>query len=105
MPTSSIESKYCGLSVQNVPTVPQVLGAQTMCVSLTRNFHRGDESEDTRLLQTFLNANEFMDSEVTGFYGDKTIEAVKRYQKSKGLPETGMVFDFTRTAIVNDSCR
>ena len=105
VPTSSIESKYCGLSVQNVPTVPQVLGAQTMCVSLTRNFHRGDESEDTRLLQTFLNANEFMDSEVTGFYGDKTIEAVKRYQKSKGLPETGMVFDFTRTAIVNDSCR
>lgn len=88
----------------NVGSVPQVLGAKTMCVNLSRNLFRGDESEETRLLQTFLNNNEFMDSEVSGFYGDKTIEAVKRYQRIKGLPQTGMVFDFTRKMIAQESC-
>jgi peptidoglycan hydrolase-like protein with peptidoglycan-binding domain len=40
----------------------------------------------------------------SGFYGDKTIEAVKRYQRNKGLPETGMVYEFTRSMIAKDSC-
>ncbi len=87
-----------------VPTSSQVLGASTMCVNLTRNFHRGDESQDTKTLQTFLISNEYLDSDVSGFYGDKTVEAVKRYQRNKGLPETGMVYEFTRESIKRDSC-
>lgn len=99
--------KEFGLIYLENPSIPEggsVLGASTMCVNLTRNFHRGDESEDTRLLQTFLNANEFMDSEISGFYGDKTVEAVKRYQRNRGLPESGMMYDFTRDAVRKDSC-
>ncbi len=88
-----------------LPSTASILGASTMCARLSRNMHRGDESEQTKMLQTFLNAHEFMDSEVSGFYGDKTVEAVKRYQRNKELPETGMVYNATRLAIENDSCR
>jgi peptidoglycan hydrolase-like protein with peptidoglycan-binding domain len=87
-------------------TVPAVLGASAMneCVDLAFNFHRGYESNVVSKLQSFLIAQGFLTSEVTGFYGDKTVEAVKAYQESKGLPQTGMVYDFTRAAIVADSC-
>ena len=45
-----------------------------------------------------------MEGEVTGFYGDKTIGAVKDYQMAKGLPITGMVYDATRAAIKAETC-
>ncbi len=101
----SLDSPGSGGGLNFNSSYPQVLGASTMCVNLKRNFHRGDESEDTRLLQMFLISQEFMDGEVSGFYGDKTVEAVKRYQRIRGLPETGMMYDFTRSMINNDSCR
>lgn len=81
-----------------------VLGASNRCVNLPSNMHRGYESSHVSQLQTFLQ-NEGMLSEVTGFYGDKTVAAVKAYQQSKGLPMTGMVYGFTRAAIKSDSCQ
>jgi hypothetical protein len=100
----SQNSSFQAISVASIGSNSQVLGASTMCVNLTRNFHRGDESQDTKTLQTFLISNEYLDSDVSGFYGDKTVEAVKRYQRNKGLPETGMVYEFTRESIKRDSC-
>jgi peptidoglycan hydrolase-like protein with peptidoglycan-binding domain len=96
--------KFLNSNGSLVPDGQSVLGASTMCVNLKRNFHRGDESDDTRLLQTFLISQEFMDGEMSGFYGDKTVEAVKRYQRIRGLPETGMVYDFTREMIMKETC-
>lgn len=85
-------------------TIVGVLGASTVCTELTRNFHRGDESLETTKLQTFLHEQGFMTDVPSGFYGDKTVEAVKAYQASRGLPQTGMVYDFTRKAITSDTC-
>jgi hypothetical protein len=86
---------------------PAVLGAFTsaMCADIAYNVHRGAESPSVSLLQSFLLEKGFMEGEVTGFYGDKTVEAVKDYQASRGLPTTGMVYDFTREAIRAESCR
>ncbi len=83
---------------------PQVLGVEASCVDLTTNIHRGAESPKVLLLQKFLVQKGFLYDTPTGFYGDSTVEAVKEYQKSINLPETGMVYDFTRQAIKHDSC-
>ncbi len=93
-----------GAGAYNVPTNQQVLGESTMCVNLTTNLHRGDESSQIKLLQTFLSAKGLLNDSVTGFFGDKTVSAVKLYQRSKGLPETGMVYDFTRESITAETC-
>jgi peptidoglycan hydrolase-like protein with peptidoglycan-binding domain len=83
---------------------PTVLGADTMCVDLAVNMHRGYEIPAVSSLQSFLVSKGIL-SEATGFYGDKTVAAVKMYQESKGLPETGMVYEATRAAITADSCQ
>jgi hypothetical protein len=82
----------------------QVLGASTMCVDIPRNMHRGAESSSVTTLQKFLKDKGFL-SEVSGFYGDKTIEAVKDYQASKGLIPTGMVYEVTRQAMRDETCQ
>lgn len=82
----------------------KVLGASTACVTIARNMHRGAESTSVTTLQKFLQSKGLL-TEVTGFYGDKTIEAVKDYQGSKGLPVTGMVYDATREAIKGETCQ
>ena len=88
---------------------PTVLGDYTSnvsCTNLPHNFNRGAESEDVKNLQNFLSSKNLLSKEyITGVYRDKTIEAVKDYQASKGLPTTGMVYDFTRKAIEEETCR
>jgi peptidoglycan hydrolase-like protein with peptidoglycan-binding domain len=87
------------------PTVlPTVLGATASCVDIPRNMHRGAESSFVTTLQKFLQSKGLL-TEITGFYGDKTIEAVKDYQGSKGLPVTGMVYDATRESIKGETCQ
>ena len=73
------------------------------CANIPYNLHRGAESKNVTKLQKFLQEKGLL-SDVTGFYGDKTVEAVKDYQASKNLPVTGMVYDFTRQVIKEDSC-
>ncbi len=81
-----------------------VLGASTLCVDITYNLHRGYEDNNVKNLQAFLVSKGLLSDTPSGFYGDKTVEAVKSYQVSKGLPATGMVYDFTRSSIKEDSC-
>lgn len=87
---------------------PMVLGdyaTNLSCVDIPRNIHRGSESVFVTSLQSFFIEKGLMEGESTGFYGDKTVQAVKEYQISKGLPPTGMVYDFTRSAIKEDTCK
>ncbi len=89
----------------NLDVGSQVLGVSTICTNIPRNLHRGAESNSVKNLQTFLQDKGLLTDAPTGFYGDKTVEAVKDYQAMKGLPQTGMVYDFTRQAIKTESCR
>jgi murein L,D-transpeptidase YcbB/YkuD len=88
---------------------PQVLGISTssLCLDAPRNMHRGhNEPREVLRLQSFLAEKGFLEEDnVTGFYGDKTIEAVKDYQASVGLPVTGMTYSLTREAMRMESCR
>lgn len=93
-------------STLNMSTVSgQVLGASTMCVDLPFDFHRGNQSPSTKKLQDFLIKKGYMEGEVTGFYGDSTVAAVKDYQKGKGLPQTGMMYEFTRSTLKKETCQ
>ncbi len=85
--------------------VKSASAATSRCVSLGDNFHRGNESTLTKELQQFLIQKGFLKEAVSGFYGDKTVDAVKAYQRSAGLKETGMVYDLTRKAIEADTCQ
>lgn len=85
-----------------------VLGStasNVFCLDLSSNLHRGAESENVMKLQTFLSQKGFLTEAPSGFYGDKTVEAVKDYQTSKGLPQTGMVYDITRSLLKEDACK
>lgn len=74
------------------------------CIDLKTNMHRGAESSAVLSLQKFLVQKGYLTEEPTAFYGDFTVEAVKAYQKGIGLPQTGMVYEYTRAAIKNNTC-
>lgn len=109
-----IKSLTCDTSLSQTPatspialssSVPKVLGASTSCADIPYNMHRGAESSNVKNLQNFLSLKGFYISDITGFYGDSTVAAVKDYQASKNLPVTGMVYDATRAAIHLDGCK
>lgn len=108
---AKIKAIDCNNTISVAPVTGQaskVLGAyasNASCVDLPENLHRGAESSSVVKLQNFLTKKGLLVDEVSGFYGDKTIDAVKDYQLSKGMPVTGMVYDFTRMAIKADSCK
>lgn len=83
----------------------KVLGVSTSCANIPYNMHRGAEGDNVKNLQTFLNLKGFYVSDITAFYGDDTVSAVKDYQASKNLPVTGMVYDATRSAMILDGCK
>ena len=85
-------------------TQGQVLGASIKCVQIPSNLHRGKEGKVVTDLQEFLATAGFLSLAPSGFYGDKTILAVKEYQAARGIPVTGMVYGMTRAAIESEAC-
>ncbi|MFB6841093.1 peptidoglycan-binding protein [Streptomyces sp. NPDC056361] len=61
----------------------------------------GDENEQVRELQARLRQLDFFDRAPTGFYGKMTAGAVERFQKRRGLPETGSVDEATWQRLVS----
>ena len=55
---------------------------------------RGSTGDVVRRLQSALNQNGY-GLKVDGVYGDKTQSAVKDYQRSRNLPESGEVGEAT----------
>jgi peptidoglycan hydrolase-like protein with peptidoglycan-binding domain len=87
-------------------TLSGVTKASAMsCVTLKENLHRGAETDSVTKLQQFLADKGLLSEKPSGFFGDLTITAVKAYQKSLGLKETGMVYDATRQAIKDETCQ
>jgi peptidoglycan hydrolase-like protein with peptidoglycan-binding domain len=69
---------------------------------------RGDNNQNVVELQQALKQKGFFDSEITGYFGDETFDAVLEYQKENGLtpdgkvgPETGeSIFGNDYTALI-----
>ncbi len=51
----------------------------------------GDDSAEVRELQARLRQIDWFEQDVTGFYGDVTVEAVEGFQAKRGIPVTGEV--------------
>jgi peptidoglycan hydrolase-like protein with peptidoglycan-binding domain len=74
------------------------------CFDIQVNLTRGTESKNVLGLQNFLYSKGFLKATPNGYFGPGTFQAVKLYQKSVGLPNTGAVLSMTRLSIKNATC-
>lgn len=77
-----------GRDSTNVPDTTKA--TTTPSVKLSKSLKIGSRGPEVSTLQSMLGM------EQTAYFGPKTREAVIRYQKSKNLPQTGVVGDLTR---------
>lgn len=93
----------CSFAVQPF-MVPATALAQTttpapsaQLVQLARFLRQGLSGDDVKTLQTLLasDLSVYPEGLVTGFFGQKTAAAVRRFQKKNGLPQVGQVGPLT----------
>lgn len=81
-------------------------GGASVGVMIQHNLRYGTRDtqtdKDVTSLQSFLYARTYLDVAPTGFFGAKTLGAVKKYQLDKGLPSTGYVGPMTRTKLQSE---
>lgn len=72
--------------------------------SITSNLKFGMANTQVIELQSFLISKGYLQASLkTGYFGNKTLTAVKKYQDDKELPSTGFVGALTRASIANDT--
>jgi hypothetical protein len=87
-----------GISTQPIQPAQQVLGASTF--RFNENLWFGQRLADVTALHTFLISRGYLTiSAPTGWFGPLTLQAIKRYQKDRGIAQTGIVGVLTRTAL------
>jgi hypothetical protein len=101
-----------GVPIQSSTTAP-VLPTQSRIshggITLTKNRQLYDRGEDIRSLQTFFNTHGFIVAAVgpgsagneTSVFGLNTYRTLIKYQKSKGLPQTGYLGPLTRAVLAS----
>lgn len=75
-----------------------------VCVDLSTDLTKGKETSDVLVLQNFLATKGFLTAKPNGYFGDGTFSAVKKYQKSVNLSQSGGVLPLTRAAIKKETC-
>ncbi len=74
------------------------------CVDVTSALARGAESSSVKVLQQFLVEKGHLKAVPNGYFGAGTQTALRAYQKSKGISQTGTTGPATRAALKKDSC-
>lgn len=79
------------------------------CVTITQTLSLGSSDSYTggqvSTLQRFLATAGYLSaSDVVGYFGKATSAAVKRFQKTQGVPVSGVVGELTRAAVSRVSC-
>jgi len=74
------------------------------CVDLPKNLNRWEESPSILLLQNFLAEKGLLKATPNGYFGNGTFSAVKAYQKSNNIFQTGTVGVLTRASIKKETC-
>ena len=74
------------------------------CVNISNNLIKGKENSEVLMLQNFLFEKGFLTTKPNGYFGEGTFSAVKKYQDSVSLPDSGLVFNLTRQSIKNETC-
>lgn len=66
-----------------------VPGKHRICQLLSRNLDRGAEGDDVRSLQEFLYENKLLAVAPTGYFGEMTAAAVRKWQSNEGVMAVG----------------
>lgn len=74
------------------------------CVDLQNNLTKGKENSEVLKLQNFLVDKGFLTAKPNGYFGNGTLSAVKKYQKSVSLSQSGGVLPLTRAEIKKETC-
>ena len=92
----------------SIIVLPKNVLAKTSCTVITKNLSRGSTNSNSGLqvmsLQKFLYSEGYLSTSPTGLYGSLTVNAIKKFQKAKGLSAIGSTGPLTRAAIRKDSC-
>lgn len=67
--------------------------------SIKKTFGMRSRGDEVKYVQDMLIQRGFMEGEATGYFGAITTQAVKKFQRSMGIPETGYIGQLTRKAI------
>ena len=86
------ESGHTAMALENGTSKTAEVTKVTLTV---RQLEKGCVGSDVKALQILLNGFGYNCGEVDGDFGSKTEAAVKRYQKSKGLAQDGVVGKLT----------
>ncbi|MDP2892683.1 MAG: peptidoglycan-binding protein [Bacillota bacterium] len=88
-----------GKNYKPLPSTRKVADAEVEAIS------KGDEGDNVKKLQKRLKALGYYKDEITGFFGPLTFEAVKKFQRVNGLPETGTAAEKTLGLIYTDKAK
>jgi murein L,D-transpeptidase YcbB/YkuD len=69
-------------------------------VKFERVLRKGLSGDDVRKLQYLLIKKDYYDGEITGYMGDSTVEALKRFQQSVGEQQDGVLGPSTRDKVL-----
>jgi peptidoglycan hydrolase-like protein with peptidoglycan-binding domain len=112
----------CGTVAITPPTIPTIPTSPTtpvgdvadtsdnnqQCLDLTYNMKLRSRDATTNNevsdLQDFLNTKGYLASEPTGYFGQGTLVAVKKFQAESGLTPSGTVSAYTRAKIKSITC-
>ncbi len=103
-----LSSKLPILSFDNHSQVAQIIAIETDLLrkwqqskALKNNLAYNSKGSDVALLQRMLSQDTtaYPEKSITGYYGDLTLSAVKKFQREYGLTETGIVDTETRNKL------
>lgn len=77
----------------------QTVAPITKPIVFTRDLSLGSENDEVLKLQILLAEAGFLKATPTGYFGAQTRAAVKAFQKSRGITQTGTVGPLTRAAL------
>ncbi|MFM2415183.1 MAG: hypothetical protein RI911_876 [Candidatus Parcubacteria bacterium] len=80
------------------------IGNTESCLPLSTYHKYGSRGASVAELQTLLNTYTNAKLPVTGFYGTRTVAAVKTFQRAQGIRQTGAQFSLTTAALNKLGC-
>lgn len=76
-------------------------GRHRICNILRRNLGIGAQGDDVHILQSFLHEQNMLDVPPTGYFGERTSDAVRRWQIAEGMQAAGTFGPLSRDRLKN----